>query len=336
MLDRIRRPGRSLKEGSVKKIFSYIVFGLICLVFVFLAPMGSRILGEGVLAYVGDEPIRAGEVQFFENILKQQYQKRLDGADEDSFLKIQKEIRQRALREMINQYLVVQSSKKEGFFVSDKELRSEIRSFPLFQDKGRFLYSRYKLFLKNNRLSASRFEDRIRRDRHTRQWGSLFKKSAVGNHLEKEKNEQRYAYKVRFQYAELKAGELEEEKLEPFVKSRDLENINQFLKKNKLEWKETGEFALISPFGVSIAQNENVMEALIHQLPSRGLIPHFIRQSDTIYIVNVLSFKKKAASLQERQLQNLLSQNFDKPFRLLQSWVDVQNQKIKVKMSDNI
>ena len=336
MFDKLRRPGRSLKEGKTKKIFSYIIFGAICLVFVFLAPMGTKLIGEGILGYVGNEPIRIRELQLIEDSIKKEYQSRLEKADDESHLKIQEEIRQRAKAEIVKLYLLVQGSQKEGFFLSDKELHSEIRSFPVFQEEGRFLYSRYLLFLKSQNLSPSHFENRIRKSKLAQSWVNLFKKAIFSNTLEKEKKSQRHRYKVKIRYAVLHSEDIEEEHLEPLVKSRDLKKINSFLKKNDMNWEETGIFSPISGFGVPIAQNQNLMEVLVHYLPQKGIIPRFIRQANKIYIVNVLSFKEENISPKEQQLENFLSYRFDKSVRLLDSWINFQRQKIKVKLSDNI
>ena len=333
MFDRIRRPGRSLKEGSFKKFFSYFVFGLICVIFVFLVPMGTQLLGEGILAYVGPEPVRAGEVQFFSENLKRQYQSQLETADEEAFSKIQEEIRQRALSEVIKMYLVVQGSQKAGFFIGDKELKSVLLSIPIFQEKGRFLYSKYKLYLKSQNLSPSRFEKRIRKIQQASAWDSLFRKALAKSHLEREKEVQRYAYKVNFRYIALKAGEVEEEKLVPLLQSKKLKKIDHFLNEQKKDWEQTGEFSLLSPFGVKIAQNQNLMEALIRHLPTKGLIPDLIRHLDQVYIVDVLSFQEKKVSPQEKQIQTLLSRSFGKPTRLLNQWTERQYQFIKVKRS---
>lgn len=333
MLDRLRRPGRSVREGHFKKLFSYFVFGGICIIFVFLVPMGTQLFGEGILAYVGQEAVRAGEVQFFENNIKSRYQSRLDSADGEVFAQIQEEIRQRALAEVIKMYIMVQGSEKAGFFIGDEELKSIILSLPGFQEKGRFLYSKYKLYLKSQNMKASRFENRVRKIQQASQWDSLFRKSIVKNQLEREKEIQRYAYKVNFQYVALKAGEIEEEKLEPFLKAKDIKKVNQFLKEQEKSWQKTGEFSLLSPFGLEIAQNQNLMEALIRHLPRQGLIPGLIRHSDEIYIVNVLSFKETSVSPQEKQIQTLLSRNFGKSMRLLSGWTEKQYETIKIKRS---
>ena len=336
MFEKLRRPGRSPKEGRFKKWFSYFIFGAICLVFVFLVPMGTNLMGEGILGYVGNEPIRAGEFRWLEENIKRYYKSRLDQADDESYSKIQDEIRYRAKAEIVKMYLLVQGAQNDGFFLSDGELRSEIQSIPIFQKDGRFLHSRYLGFLKSKRLSPSRYEEQIRKAKLVENWAEIFRKTISSNQLEQNKRSQRHRYKVNFRYALLNAGGIEEEKLEPLVKSGALQKINHFLKKNDVKWEETGLFSLFSAFGIPIAQNQNLMDVLIHYLPAKGVIPRLIRQNDKIYIVHVLSFKKGKASPQETQLENLLSRRFDKSVRLLDSWLDFQRQKIKVKLSNKI
>ena len=336
MFEKLRRPGRSPKEGRLKKLFSYLIFGTICLVFVFLAPMGTKLLGEGVFAYVGNEPIRSRELLFIEEHLKRQYQSLLEQADEERFSKIQKEIRQRALEYLIETSLLIQGSKKAGFTLSDKELRSEIRSIPIFQKEGRFLYSLYLQYLKAQNLNPSRFEKRIRNEKLAENWRATFKKASSSNKIEKEKNLQRYSYKINFRYVLLDVGSFEEENLEALVKSKNLIKINQFLKKKKIDWEKTGVFSLFSAFGVPIVQNQNLMEVLIQYLPFKGILPKLIRQDNKIYIVQVLSFKKENMNPKEQQLESFLTRNFALSIRLLDSWKNAQRQKIKIRYSDNI
>ena len=336
MFDKLRRPGRSFKEGRLKKLFSYFIFGAICLVFVFLAPMGTQLIGGTVVAYVGGEPVRLREFQLVEENIKRQYQSRLSHADEESRLKIYEEIRQKARMRIIKLYLLVQGSQKAGFSLSDNELRSEIRSFSVFQEKGRFLYSRYLSFLKNQRLSPSRFEEGILKDKLAKNWLDLFRKSVFSNDLEKQKKSQMYSYKVKIRYLSLHSADIEEENLEPLLKDGNLRKINSFLKGKNIKWKETKPFSPVLAFGVPIAQNQNLMDVLIQHLPQTGIIPKLIRQADKIYIVDVLSFSKGNMGSQDRQLESFFSRSFDKSARLLDSWIDFQRQKIKVKLSEGL
>ncbi len=336
MFDKLRRPGRSLKEGKAKKFFSYFLFGAICLIFVFLIPGGPKIAGEGVVAYVGNEPIRTREFRRMEEIVKQSYQSRLEQADDQSLLKIQEEIKQTTKIEIIRKYLLIQGAQKAGFFVSDKELRSEIRSFPSFQENGHFLYSRYLNFLKSQRLQPSRFEDRVRKDKMVQNWVNLFKKSIILNNVEREKKTQRHIYKVNFRYVLLNSFDIEEEILEPFVKAGNIQQIDRFLKKHKVSWEKTGVFSVVSGSNASITQNQNLMEVVISHLPHKGIIPKLIRQTEKLYIVDVLSFKKGNISPQDQQLESFLRRRFDKASRLLNSWIELQRQKVKIKLFDNI
>ena len=116
MFEKLRRPGRSPKEGRLKKWFSYFVFGAICLVFVFLAPMGTNLMGEGIVGYVGNEPIRAREFRLFEESITQNYKSRLEKASDENYTKIQEEIRYRAKAEIVKRYLLVQGAQNNGFF----------------------------------------------------------------------------------------------------------------------------------------------------------------------------------------------------------------------------
>ena len=336
MFDKLRRPGRSFKEGRLKKLFSYFVFGAICLVFVFLAPMGTQLIGGTVIAYVGGEPVRLREFQLVEDNIKRQYQSRLSQADEESRLKIYEEIKQKARMRIIKLYLLVQGSQRAGFSLSDNELRSEIRSFPVFQEKGRFIYSRYLSFLKSQRLNPSRFEEGIRKDKLAQNWLDLFRKSVFSNDLEKQKKSQMYSYKVKIRYFSLPSADIEEANLEPLVKAGDLKKVNSVLKEKDVKWEETKAFSPVLAFGVPIAQNQNLMEVLIQHLPQTGLIPKLIRQADKIYVVDVLSFSKGSRSPQDRQLESFLSRRFDKSARLLDSWIDFQRQRIKVRLSDSL
>lgn len=336
MFEKLRRPGRSPKDGQIKKIFSYIFLGLICVIFVFLAPMGTQLMGQGIVGYVGKEPIWARDYLFLQENIRQRYQDRLAQADEDSYLRIQENIKQEALQSLVKIYLIAQSSLNAGFFLSDKELHSEISSFPVFQQDGRFSYSLYRSYLKVQKLNASRFEDRIRKAKLAQNWEEIFRKTIISNSLEEEKKSQRFRYKVSFHYVSFNAGNLKEQKLETFVHSKNLGKINSFLKKNNKKWEKTKEFSLFSPFGVPIAQNIDLMEVLIRYLPSTGLIPQLIRQRDKIYIVNILSFKEKSASPQEKQIEGLQRRFHFKSASVFNSWLDFQRSKIKVSLSDEI
>ena len=332
MLDKIRRPGRSYKEGKFKKIFSYIVFGLICIVFLFIAPMGVNLTGQGVVGQVGDVFIKQRELRNLEESLRNRYKRQLEQANEEMTLRIQKKIRSQALQNLVQFYITLVSIQKEGLFLTDEELVSAIKNISLFQEKGRFLHSRYIQFLKNQKLNKARFDAQIRKEELVNNWKKAFIQAIGTNQLEEEKKQGRYQYKVSFRYAELQAEEVEEEKLEPFVKSKNKKEIEKSLKKAQIKWEKTGVFSLFFPLGVSIARNETVMKAIINHVPSTGLVPQFIRDNNIIYVVDILSFTEGKINPEEKKIMSVLrSQNFDKLNRLFNSWLSFQREHIKFK-----
>ena len=336
MLDKIRRPGRSYKDGTFKKIFTYIIFGLICLVFLFIAPMGINLTGQGIAGQVGSHYISQRELRILEENLRNQYRSRLEQADENQSQEIQKEIRSRALEYLVRLYLINSALHKEEVFLTDEELAVSIQSIPIFREDGRFLNSRYQTFLKNQKLQPTRFEESIRREQLSKNWEKTFNRALSSNKLEENKTQERYKYKVNFRYVTLNATEVKEEELEPFVKSKNKSEIEKFLKKAQVKWEKTGSFSLFTPLGVSIAQNELVMNKLIKQIPKTGLIPEFIRDENKIYLVDVLSFVEGKIDPEEKRLEALFSQNFDKSLRLFSDWLNFKREQIKVTInSDN-
>lgn len=328
MLEKIRRPGRSYKDGIFKKSFSYLVLGLICAMFLFIAPMGTQLNTQGVVAQVGPHLIRSRELRNIEENLKRRYQSRLNSESAPEAL--QDQIRSQALQHLIDTYTIDLLAEKEGFFISDKELRETIRGFSGFQEKERFLRSRYQAFLKSQNLSPALFEERIRRSKRTEDWISSFKKGTPANKLEEIKQKERHQYKINFQYAELKTKEIEEEKLVAFLKTKDQKGLNQFLKSAGADWKETGVFSLILPIGQAIAQNEKVIQTLLSHLPDKGLVPQIIRDSNKIYVVKILSFDRKEAQAEELEIERLLSRSFGKSSQLFEDWLSAESEKIKI------
>ena len=329
MFKKIRRPGRSHKENSVKKIISYFVFGLICAVFLFIAPMGAQFMGEGMVAKVGRERLMIRELKQLEENLKQNYQKQRNVEEWDEATLDQ--IRSSALQQLIDLYIVYISSKKEGFFISDQELRDRIQSFSVFQEKDRFLYSRYLEFLKIQRLSPKRFEEKIRKAQTFQNWQDSFNKAFQTNELEKQQNKKRNQYKINLEYAEIQAEEFKEEEISKLLKEKKLKKLNLLLKKAGVSWQKTGDFSLFLPVQTLIAQNQKIMSAITAHLPKKGLIPLLIRDNNKLYIVNILSFSKETPSEKENRLDLFLSQNFGKSNQLFDSWLKAQTRKIPIK-----
>ena len=334
MFEKLRRPNKAKKKGRVKAFFSYIIFGAICLVFVFLSPMSGQIFGEGVVAYVGSKPIRSREFRLIEESLRSQYQQRLNEATEDESQRLQNQIRKQALQQLINMYLISQAAEKSGFRVSDEELQDEIRSYPVFQRNGRFVYSRYLSYLKSQKLSSSRFEDRIRRFKTTKNWRGIFIKSISSNRLEKNKNREKNRYQIKLRFAEIPFSKVTTQELEPLVFKKNLSQINKLLRQNKIRWETSKEISPIDSFALSILKNKDFVEHIISHLPATGLIPKLMIKEDKSYVIEILSFKKTRTNKQNERFAAFSSFfDYEKSARLFERWVDVQKEEFPIKRS---
>jgi peptidyl-prolyl cis-trans isomerase D len=71
---------------------------------------------------------------------------------------------QQVVSDLVQEALVVQRAKDEGLEVTDEELNAQIHQVPSFQDNGRFSLKRYEEFLKRRGVTATAFENDVRRE----------------------------------------------------------------------------------------------------------------------------------------------------------------------------
>ena len=302
--------------------------------FVFFTPLSDRLsgFGGGTVAVVGRKTIRYGELALLERNLRAQYKNRFDTAGAEEAKKLERQLRQTALARLLNGYLIYEGAKREGFFTGDRELKDVIRSIPVFQEKGRFIYSRYRDYLKSERLSPARFEEQIRREITREQWTGLFFKAVRSNKLEEEKHQTRDLWTATARFAETDWDSALPAKLSPLVKERQRRKVSDILKKAKIKWQAVPAF---SPGKWSIPQlrdNRKIQKALFDFLPDTGLIPQIITDKGKLYIVEVVSFKKSAEKDSAPDTESLLL-NFDKPVRSFESWLKFQEKTIKVNVN---
>lgn len=150
MLEYIRRNSDS---AAVK-----IILGVLSLTFVFFFG-SSALFGDRteVWAEVNGEPIRDVEVtQLVRNQVRAQQQFNPNLGDED-IARIQSQV----LDSMIDEKLMLQAAEREGFVISDKEVRRSIMENPSFQDdEGKFDADLYRRIMKRN--NASTYERDVR------------------------------------------------------------------------------------------------------------------------------------------------------------------------------
>jgi peptidyl-prolyl cis-trans isomerase D len=71
---------------------------------------------------------------------------------------------QQAVNDLVQEAVVVQRARAEGLEVTDEELNAQIQAVPAFAENGRFSLPRYQEFLRRRGVSATAFENDVRRE----------------------------------------------------------------------------------------------------------------------------------------------------------------------------
>src|SRR5882724_9190576 len=158
MITVMRRYRRVLQVGLLVVIAAFVLTS----VYVGSMSGGARNRGDAV-ATVNGEAIPIERYQ-------RRYQAYLDAYSRvyrDRFsptLAEQLGLPQQAVNDLVQEAIVVQRARAEGLEVSDEELNAQIQAVPAFAENGRFSLPRYQDFLRRRGVSASAFENDVRRE----------------------------------------------------------------------------------------------------------------------------------------------------------------------------
>lgn len=160
MFDKVRKPGRA------KNIIAYIIFGAICLVFVFFGIAPSDFGGSqgGAAAIVNGSVISMADFREQFERIQQQYQKQFENFPAELRRMQEQRMRAQVLQELVQYEMLYQSAKSEGIYAPDREVRDTIVNIPLFQENGQFRRERYDMFLQSRSTTSGEFEQRLRKD----------------------------------------------------------------------------------------------------------------------------------------------------------------------------
>jgi len=158
MITLMRRQRRALQVGLL-----LVVAAFVASLFVF-----------GTRGFDGGGPPDTVATVNGERISFERYQRRYQ-AYYDAYAQIYRErfsselaerlgLAQQVVNDLVQEALVVQRARAEGFELSDEELNARIQAIPAFQDGGRFVLKRYEEFLRRRGISAAAFEDEVRRE----------------------------------------------------------------------------------------------------------------------------------------------------------------------------
>jgi peptidyl-prolyl cis-trans isomerase D len=160
MLDRMRRHKGWLKWSLALVVLTFVVFYIPD----FLTTSTGAAPSE-VLAEVEGEPITVGAFTRRYNAQVNAYRNAYGGQINDQLIK-QLGIDRQILTQLVDEEAMVAESRKQGFTVSDVEIRERILALPGFQENGKFIgEQRYRQLLQfqNPPMTTAEFERSLRR-----------------------------------------------------------------------------------------------------------------------------------------------------------------------------
>ncbi len=201
LADKIKR-SLQRRNWSFKTLTAIILFGLICLTFVFFdTSRGGMGEGLGTVATVNNRYITAADLAEEVTRLERSYAGFLGG----NVGEMQRQfLQQQGLEFLIQSELLSQYAEKNGIFASDAEIRQMIMTeLPYFQENGQFRRERYETILSANRLTPSGFEEKLRKDRKIQHLRQIFELSSSMMVLEKSRAKELEKTQVKYQFVKL-------------------------------------------------------------------------------------------------------------------------------------
>ncbi len=154
-----------LFRNRAQSSFAIIIVAIIVLVFVFWG-VGTNMLDSNQAALV----VNGQEVSFAD--FQQTYNNAIDRVSQQFGGKLPKGmsdiVRNQVISQLTRDALIRQGAAEMGIVVSNEEVRKQIESMPQFQQDGQFSLPLYKKLLTNSRLTATQFENRVKREQLNR------------------------------------------------------------------------------------------------------------------------------------------------------------------------
>ena len=156
-------------RDQAKGWFAYTIVGLLTIPF---AVWGINYYFEGGgpmdAAVVGDSKISLQEFQRAYQQQRQRLQSML-GGNMDPALLDGPRLKQDVLRQLIDERVLNQSAREQGFRVGDQQLHDAVLALPVFQQSGGFNRELYERLLRNQGFTAAAFEESLRQSLATAQ-----------------------------------------------------------------------------------------------------------------------------------------------------------------------
>ena len=332
MFEKIRKP-RKVKR-PIKTLINTLIFGLICVVFIFIGgPFGDLSPSGGSALVVNKQGVSLAEYQTYLNILQSQSGKA--GADPDL-------LRKQTLEILLKGELIRQSAHKIKMAVSSQEKRDLILSLPFLQEDGRWTQGRYHAFLESQRLSPAKFEKRVKKDILSQRFQNLFDQVAFVSSMEDQKKKNLKSLKANISYVQFSSAQLSAEesiKLEELVKGESPSLLNHFIQEKKAEWKTTGVFYLDRFSLPKLESYKALWSELWSYLPKKGLIKKVIYVQDQSFILKVENFSEEPSNASQVKELDSMDSFFTRVLAgqaLFMSWLTDQKTQANIQINPRL
>lgn len=287
----------SLKKNLTRRnILAYFIFGAIIMVFVFFGYQSQNSPGGnmGYAARVNEKTISIPEFQTSLQQMMQFYSGIMGGKMNDS-PEMQMQLRNSALDQLIQREIVAQAAHKEGYRVTDAEIRDILLKAPSFQKDGVFQRTYYEGYLQNLNTTASRFENQLKRDMVVDRVRKSITEGIApfDSELAKIQKLKSKSYTVDFIKLEAEAlkgkGSLEE----IGAKLKDSKAFEAEVQKLGLKWLTAQPVTLDQDRIAEVGSGERLMSQ-VFQLTEKGqLVPEVLTTSQGLYAVRLNKLETK-------------------------------------------
>ncbi len=218
------------KKMTPKNITAMLLFGAICLVFVFFGLPGKLGAGVGAVARVNNSLISLADFQQEEQRV-QQYYASLFGGSMD-FSSQRQLLRQQALENLVRMELVSQATRSEGILATDAEVRDFIvKDIPFFQQGGQFQRELYSRYLESTHSNPGDFESKVRKDIENLRSRRLFEISGRPTAIEDAKLKALKETKIDVSYARVDQDDVVKKMVIPEAEVQKALADSNFLKR---------------------------------------------------------------------------------------------------------
>jgi peptidyl-prolyl cis-trans isomerase D len=294
-----------LKKNITKRsIVAYFIFGAIILVFVFF---GYESRGPEAMAYAARVNKTTITIREFQNSLEQmtKFYAGIMGGKLDQSPEIQEQMRNSALDQLIQKEIVAQGAQKEGFRVTDAEIRDILLKAPPFQKDGVFQRSYYEGYLQNQGTTAPRFERQLKKDLVIQRVRKTISEGITPFDMELAKIQKLKSKAYTVDYVKLDdeslKGKVSLEELGGKIK--DPKAFEAELKKYNIKWKTAKPIGLDQDRIPEVGASERLVNEVFKLTEKGQMVPEILSTTQGVYAVKLHKVENVVPSSKPEDLE---------------------------------